>query len=78
MQNKSKSPVADKMADAKEMCLSRIRMVPRDRREATADAILALADPELWELRNKGSEVFLLILELHKDAVLKILQTASK
>lgn len=66
------------MADAKEMCLSRIRMVPRDRREATADAILALADPELWELRHKGSEVFLLILELHKDAVLKILQTASK
>lgn len=69
--------IAEKKADAREMCLSRIRMVPRDKREATADAILALADPELWELRHKGSEVFLLILELHKDAVLKILQKAS-
>jgi len=67
----------DKRADAREMCLTRIRMVPRDKREAAADAILALADPEWWERRHRGSEVFMLILELRKDAVLKILQEAG-
>lgn len=60
------------------MCLARIRMVPRDKREAVADSILALADQEWWERRNKGSEVFLLILELRKDKVLRIMQDASK
>jgi hypothetical protein len=67
----------DKRADAREMCLTRIRMVARDKREATADAILALADPEWWERRHRGSEVFMLILELRKDAVMKILQEAG-
>jgi len=78
MHSKGPNPIAEKMADAREMCLMRIRMVSREKREAAADAILALADPEWWERRHKGSEVFLLILELHKDAVLKILKEASK
>ncbi|QLA18136.1 hypothetical protein GD604_14565 [Desulfolutivibrio sulfoxidireducens] len=65
------------MADARELCMSRIRMVPREKREAVADAILALADPEWWELRHKGTEVFLLILELRKDVVLRILRDAG-
>ncbi|MEF3696128.1 hypothetical protein [Desulfolutivibrio sp.] len=64
----------DKVADAREMCLTRLRAVPREKREAAADAILALADPEWWERRHRGSEVFLLILELRKDAVMKILK----
>jgi hypothetical protein len=68
----------EKISDAREMCLARIRMVPRDKREAVADSILALADQEWWERRNKGSEVFLLILELRKDKVLRIMQDASK
>jgi hypothetical protein len=66
------------MADAREMCMTRIRTVPRDKREAVADSILALADPEWWERRHKGSEVFLLILELRKEKVLKIMQDAAK
>jgi hypothetical protein len=67
----------DKVADAREMCLTRLRAVPREKREAAADAILALADPEWWERRHRGSEVFLLILELRKDAVMKILKDAG-
>ncbi len=67
----------DKVADAREMCLTRLRAVPREKREAAADAILALADPEWWERRHKGSEVFMLILELRRDAVMKILKDAG-
>jgi len=67
----------DKVADAREMCLTRLRAVPREKREAAADAILALADPEWWERRRKGGEVFMLILELRKDAVLKIIREAG-
>lgn len=67
----------DKMADAKELCLARLRAVPREKRDAVADAILALADPEWWERRQKGSEVFLLILEMRKDKVLNIIQAAT-
>jgi len=67
----------DKMADAREMCLTRLRTLPRDKREAAADAILALADPEWWERRHRGGEVFLLILELRQDAVKKILKDAG-
>lgn len=67
----------DKVADAREMCLTRLRAVPREKREAAADAILALADPEWWERRHKGSEVFMLILELRRDAVLKIIREAG-
>jgi hypothetical protein len=78
MRSNDLSTVKDKMADAREMCLTRIRMVPRDKREAVADSILALADPEWWERRNKGAEVFLLILELRKDKVLKIMEDAAK
>ena len=70
--------VADKMADAKEMCLSRLRAVPREKRDAVADAILALADPQWWERRKKGSDVFLLILESRKNEALKIIQEATK
>lgn len=79
MEKSSKAPstATDKVAQAKEMCLSRLRMVPRDKRDAVADSILALADPEWWERRQKGSDVFLLILETRKDAVLKIIQEAS-
>jgi hypothetical protein len=72
------NPVNDKIADAREMCLSRIRMIPREKRDAVADSILALADPEWWERRTKGTEVLLLILELRKDKVLQIMQDASK
>lgn len=72
------SSVQNKIADAREMCLSRIRMIPREKRDAVADSILALADPEWWERRTKGSDVFLLILELRKDKVLRIMQDASK
>lgn len=70
--------LADKMADAKEMCLSRLRAVPREKRDSVADAILALADPEWWERRQKGSDVFLLILESRKSEALKIIQDATK
>lgn len=70
--------LADKMADAKELCLSRLRAVPREKRDAAADAILALADPEWWERRQKGSDVFLLILESRKNEVVKIIQDAAK
>jgi hypothetical protein len=70
--------VKDKMDEAREMCLSRLRMVPRDKRESVADALLALADPQWWELRHKGAEVFLLILELRKDQALKIMRDAAR
>ncbi len=67
----------EKRDEARELCLARIRMVPQARREAAAEAILALAEPEWWERRRKGSEVFLLILEQRKDAVLRILKDAG-
>jgi len=70
--------VAVKMADAKEMCLTRLRAIPREKRDGVADSILALADPEWWERRQKGSDVFLLILELRKGEALKIIQDATK
>ncbi|MHC1713850.1 MAG: hypothetical protein AB9872_17035 [Solidesulfovibrio sp.] len=70
--------VADKKADAKELCLTRLRAVPREKRENVADAILALADPEWWERRQKGSDVFLLILESRKNEALTIIQEATK
>lgn len=66
-----------KMADAKEMCLSRLRAVPRDKREAVADAILALADPDWWESRPKGTDVFLLILEARQKDALQIIAAAT-
>jgi len=68
--------LADKMADAKEICLTRLRTVPREKRPSVAEAILALAEPEWWERRQKGADVFLLILESRKDAVVKIIQNA--
>jgi hypothetical protein len=67
-----------KMDEAREMCLARLRMIPRSRRESVADALLALADPEWWDLRHKGSEVFLLILELRKDKAMKIMRDAQQ
>jgi hypothetical protein len=70
--------VAAKMDEAREMCLSRLRAVPREKREAVADALIALADPEWWERRQKGSDVFLLILELRKSEALKIIQDATR
>lgn len=69
---------AAKMAEAREMCLTRLRAVPRDRREAVADAILALADTEWWDSRRKGADVLLLILETHKAKVLKIMQGEAR
>jgi len=78
MHTKDLSVDADKVAQAREMCLSRLRMVPRERREAVADSILALAEPEWWEQRQKGADVFLLILELRKAKVMQIMQEASK
>jgi len=70
--------LADKRADAKELCLSRLRAVPREKRDSVADAILALADPEWWERRQKGADVFLLILESRKNAAVKIIQDATR
>lgn len=70
--------LADKMADAKELCMARLRSVPREKRDAVADAILALADPEWWDRRQKGSDVFLLILESRKAEVMKIIQEATQ
>ncbi len=70
--------LAEKMAAAKELCLSRLRAVPREKRDAVAEAILALADPEWWERRHKGSDVFLLILESRKAQVLKIIEEATR
>jgi hypothetical protein len=70
--------VTDKKAEAKELCLARLRAVPREKRESVADTILALADPEWWELRQKGSDVFLLILESRKTEALTIIQEATK
>jgi len=72
------NPVAEKMAQARELCLARLRALPRERREAAADAILALAEPVWWEERHKGSEVFLLIVELRKAKVLQIMQDAGR
>ena len=68
----------EKMAEAKEMCLTRLRAVPREKRDGVADAILALAEPEWWERRQKGSDVFLLILESRKAETIRIMQEASK
>uniref|UniRef100_I2Q3T9 Uncharacterized protein n=1 Tax=Desulfovibrio sp. U5L TaxID=596152 RepID=I2Q3T9_9BACT len=70
--------VTAKMADAKELCLARLRAVPRERRDSVADAIMALAEPEWWERRQKGADVFLLILELRKSEALQIIQEATK
>jgi hypothetical protein len=70
--------IADKMADAKEMCLSRLRAVPREKRDRVAERILALADPQWWELRQKGADVFLLILEARKSEALRIIQDATR
>lgn len=72
------TPLADKMAEAKELCLSRLRAVPREKRNAAADAIIALADPAWWERRHKGSDVLLLILEARKAEVLQIMQDTAK
>jgi len=71
------NPASEKMAQAREFCLARLRAIPREKREAVADAILALAEPVWWEERHKGSEVFLLILELRKDKVLRIMRDAG-
>lgn len=73
-----RATLADKMADAKELCMTRLRSVPREKRDAVADAILALADPEWWERRHKGSDVFLLILESRKTEAMKIIQEATR
>jgi len=72
-----KSLGAEKMAEARELCMSRLRSVPREKREAVADSILALADPDWWESRRKGPDVFLLILETHKAKVLTIMRQAG-
>ncbi|MHC1790258.1 hypothetical protein [Solidesulfovibrio sp.] len=69
--------LADKIADARELCLTRLRAIPRDKRDGVADAILALADAEWWERRQKGSDVFLLILETRPKDVLRIMQDAA-
>lgn len=73
-----RATLADKMADAKELCLARLRSVPRDKRDAVADSILALADPKWWDRRQKGSDIFLLILESRKAEAMKIIQEATK
>ncbi len=73
-----RATLADKMADAKELCMTRLRSVPREKRDAVADAILALADPEWWDRRHKGSDVFLLILESRKTEAMKIIQEATR
>ena len=73
-----RATLADKMADAKELCMNRLRSVPREKRDAVADSILALADPEWWDRRQKGSDVFLLILESRKAEAMKIIQEATK
>lgn len=78
MADTKRASVADKMAEAKELCLARLRAVPREKRVAVAEAILALADPEWWERRQKGSDVFLLILESRKAETIRIIQDASK
>lgn len=70
--------LADKMADAKEACLNRLRSVSRDKRNSVADSILALADPEWWDRRQNGVDVFLLILEARKAEVRAIIQDATK
>jgi hypothetical protein len=78
MADTKRASVADKMAEAKELCLARLRAVPREKRNAVAEAILALADPEWWERWQKGSDVFLLILESRKAETIRIIQDASK
>ena len=70
--------LADKKADAKELCMSRLRTVPREKREAAAEAILALADPEWWDLRPRGADVFMLILEARKAQATAIINAAGK
>ena len=67
-----------KKDEAREMCLTRLRALPREKREAVAEAVLALADPEWWERRHKGSDVLLLILESKPSEVAKIMQSAMK
>ena len=49
--------LADKKADAKELCLSRLRTVPREKREAAAEAILALADPEWFDVPSLHPDI---------------------
>lgn len=78
MGDAKRATLADKMADAKELCMARLRSVPREKRDAVADSILALADPEWWDRRQKGSDVFLLILESRKAQAMKIIQEATK
>ncbi|WP_300159416.1 hypothetical protein [Solidesulfovibrio sp.] len=73
-----RASIADKMAEAKELCLTRLRAVPREKRDVVAEAILALAEPEWWDRRQKGSDVFLLILESRKAETIRIIQDASK
>lgn len=73
-----RTSVADKMAEAKEACLSRLRNVPREKRNAVADAILALADPEWWDRRQRGLDILFLILESRKAAATKIIQDATQ
>ncbi|BAH74911.1 hypothetical protein [Solidesulfovibrio magneticus] len=73
-----RATLADKMAEAKELCMTRLRAVPREKRDAVADSILALADPEWWDRRPKGSDVFLLILESRKAKAMKIIQEATR
>ena len=75
---KPSNDLAVKKEQAKEMCLVRIRTMPSDKREAVAEAIIALAEPEWWDKRQKGSEVFLLILEMRQKEVLKIMEDALK
>jgi len=70
--------VADKKDQARESCMARLRMIPREKRDTVADSILALADPEWWERRAKGTDVFLLILETRKAEAMKIMQDAMK
>ncbi|QAZ66340.1 hypothetical protein [Solidesulfovibrio carbinolicus] len=73
-----RATLADKMAEAKDLCMARLRSVPREKRDTVADAILALADPEWWDRRQKGLDVFLLILESRKAEAMKIIQEATK
>ena len=73
-----RASIADKMAEAKEMCLTRLRAVPREKRDVVAEAIIDLAESEWWDRRTKGSDVFLLILETRKIEVMKIIQDATE
>ena len=72
-----RATLADKMADAKS-CACPAFDPCHAKKDAVADAILALADPEWWDRRHKGSDVFLLILESRKAEAMKIIQEATK